>query len=104
MLADSVDVLLDRLAAKVTGRPQPGSPLWSAQWAQRDTETELGRHRRHLLARIAVAALAGCDTTADVRAARNAGVGEEEITAATGLARRRSPRGRKVPEGQLPIW
>lgn len=104
-LASSVDVLLDRLAAKALAAPAPGSPQWQSEWSQRHSAEGAVRTRRHLLARIAIASRANVGTASDVARARAAGARDEDLRAALGKQPPARSRTRQHQnDRQLSFW
>lgn len=113
-LSDSVDMLLDRLATKAVGAPVAGTPLWNAQWSQRDEGPGVERRRRHLLTRVAIASTLGLATREDAAAAMELGASAADIAAARGLpvppppphTPHTPPPRRRAAKGadQLPMW
>jgi len=109
ILAEEVDVLLERLTDKVLASPRAGSRAWYTQW---NAHNSPDGQRRRLLVKIAIASHAGIDPVHDIERARQIGTSWVSIGRAAGLssptARRRwgtTPvKDRQLDIGQLAIW
>ncbi len=113
ILAEQVDVLLERLTDKVLGTPRAGSREWYTQWDAQHSPAGHHLQGQRLLVKIAIASQASVDPIHDIERARHAGTAWVAIGRAAGLSSRaarqrwdttairdRRPRDR----GQLTIW
>lgn len=109
ILAEEVDVLLERLTDKVLASPRAGSRAWYTQW---NSHNSPDGQRRRLLVKIAIASQAGIDPVHDIERARQIGTSWVSIGRAAGLSSRTARRrwgttpvkDRQLDIGQLAIW
>ena len=108
VVAEKIDVLLERATDAVLGTPTAGSPQWRQEWEARDSDA--GRTAFELRARvkIAIAERAGIDTRPEGERERRGGVLGQGGAKGNGYRRRRSresgSRDMQAECGQLAIW
>ncbi|MBD8506877.1 hypothetical protein HT102_10290 [Hoyosella sp. G463] len=92
-LTDTIDRWIDKLTAHATGSPAPGTPRWLRLWNARETGEGAAWWRQQLLARIAIADIAGVDPAPYIAQARAQGIDAAEIRIARNARAPHATRG-----------
>lgn len=112
LVAEKIDVLLERATDVVMGAPRAGSPQWKQAWASRDTDAGRAEVEHRARVKIAIAEAAGVGLSHELERSQRAGMLTRQDAAVTEAGkRRRTSRIREASPAragsefeQLAIW